>query len=245
MASNFNTKRLKPVEVIEKYEITTEQIRDYLQNFINTLLVKANKKDDFPKDIRIFVISHEFTKHLYAPVFVTLPPEAVEKKNGKSSDKEMADIFLVGNNSEGMKSNGPKIIAPVWTVLKPFLYTKNDKKAILDSEIGKKELGLSRQAAEKLVKFLTPQYTMIHKKPVYIIALDLIRIFRAMVATDEELSWAEAHNGNYTFNVVNDNYVKISDGNFKYFFSKEPRKKNQVSNFESEIAISIANSTKF
>lgn len=218
MANIENRAGIAPVETVEKYELTTAQVSDFLQKRINTFTTVARNNGEEIEDIHVNVVSCEFSKK-FVPFAIVLPEEAIAQKQNGNGEKQIMRIFQSEENNELSR-----LVKPVWGAITAYLYTKNDKKSFIDSGNLKKTLNLTSGAASKVAGLCSPRIIRVDKERRYIICLvDPIRLFSDMVRNGK----TEVNKDNIPKYMVNiEKVVKVGNGNFKYIITKEPKKRS-------------------
>lgn len=222
MANNENRTGIVPVETVEKYEITTQQVNEYLQKRMNTFTTTARNNGEEIEDIHVNVVSFEFSKK-FAPFAIVLPDDAIAERKNKGKDEGIMQIFQSEENN-----NLQKLSKPVWGAIASYLYTKNDKKSFVDSGNLKKTLGLTSGMANQIAGLCSPRIIKVDREHRHITCLlDPIRIFSDMVRKgSNEVN----KDGAPKYMVMIDKVEKIGSGNYKYTISKEPKKRNHGGN---------------
>lgn len=217
MSNNENRTGIVPVETVEKYEITTTQVNEYLQKRLNTFTTVARNNGFECEDIHVNVVSFEFSKK-FAPFAIVLPEEAIAEKSG-GKEEGIMKIFQNEDNAELSR-----MTKPVWSAIASYLYTKNDKKSFVDSGNLKKTLALTSGMASQIAGLCSPRIIRVDRDHKHITCLiDPIRIFSDMIRKDKN---EVNKDGAPKYMVFIDKAVKVGNGNYKYYITKEPKKRN-------------------
>lgn len=217
MANIENRAGIVPVETVKKYEINTSQVGEYLQTRINGFTSAARKNGIEMEDIPINVITMEFSKK-FTPFIVILPEEAIAQRSGKDEKEGIMSIFQNEDNGELSK-----LEKPVWSAIASYLYTKNDKKCFTDSGNLRKTLGLTTGDANKIASYCSPKIIKVEKDRRHVVCLiDPIRVFSDMIRAENETT----KDGAPKYMTMIEKSVKLSHGNFKYYITKEPKKRS-------------------
>ena len=216
MANNGSRTGITPVETVEKYEITTAHVAEYLQKRLNTFTTAARNNGVSIEDIPVNVVSIEFTKK-FVPFAVILPEEAIAQRSGGDKDGISA-IFQSEDNNDLQK-----LEKPVWSAIMAYLYTKQDKKAFTDSGNLKKTLGLTTGIANKIAGLCSPRIIKTDKEHRHVVCLiDPIRLFSDMIKNQGETN----KEGAPKYFTIIDKTVRLSHENYKYMVTKDPKKHN-------------------
>lgn len=211
---NENRIGLVPVETVEKYEITTTQAAEHLQKRLNTLTSAARKNGVDIEDIQVTLVSVAFSKK-FVPFMLILPEEAIHERR-KNDKEEIMGIFM---NEETRDAS--KIEDCVWAGIKPYLYTKGDKKSFYDSSNLRKTLGLTSADVNTITKTCSPRIIKTDDRTKHVVCLiDPIRLFSDIIKRSGETD----KNGIPKY-LTNIKEVKsINHETYKYFVTKEPKK---------------------
>lgn len=216
MSNNGSRTGIVPVETVEKYEITTAQVQDYLQKRINMFTSAGrNKGDANIEDIPISVTSIDFSKK-FVPFMIILPEEAIAEKNNDGSN----GTWKVFQDETAEASS--QLVRHVWSAIVSYCYTKNDRKAFLNSPSLKKTLLLTGGTPNKIANHCSPKIIKASRDQKNAVCLlDPIRVFSDIIRTSN----SEVNkDGSPRYLTIIEKVEKLSADNYKYTVIKEPKK---------------------
>jgi hypothetical protein len=217
--SDTNRIGYSPIETVETYKFTTNDVRDFLQQRINMMINAARQKGSNCEDVQITLISMPYSKK-FAPFVAVLPEEAIKKRTSESGDHVMK-VFQNDENRELAN-----LQEPVWDAVSSFVYVKGDKKAFLNSSDYKAKLGISTTAAREIAGLCSPKMMRIgdHNSKTVVFLIDPIRVFSTMVKKNQSEINPKTHAPAY---VVEAEYEKIDRDNCSYRVMKKPRERKR------------------
>jgi len=218
MSNNGNRAGLQPVETVEKFEIATSQVADFLQKRLNTFTSTARKNGIDIPDVQISLVSIDWTKK-FVPMMIVLPEEAIKSRG--ANGQGIYDIFKDESND-----NVSKIEKPIWDALLSFIYTKDDKKAFLNSGLLKKNLSLTSRMASEIAGLCSPKIMKSNdsSRKSVVFLIDPIKVISDMIKTGND---DVTKQGVPRYFTVIEKVERISHENYKYFVTKEPKKQKK------------------
>lgn len=184
------------------YDITTQQVQEYLQAKFDDLA-----KNGAPK-VHVSVATSERYGRKFYPIFVALPKAVIEDSGNSGDDNKLSSLFMNASRKES-----PKLNQLIYKFLSIFSYGNTD----FTNDQVRHSLGVSRSDAQRLNSFRAP--VVIDNK--VIVMLDPIAIFYRM------LNW-KADNHQYVVNVTH--VQKQKQGEFLYNIVREFAKPNKNRN---------------
>lgn len=193
------------------YDITTQQIQEYLQAKLDDL---ARMDDSVPK-VQIRVATSESYGRKFFPLFISLPKSVVAESR---RTQNIPSLFRDGSIKES-----PMLNPVIYKFLSIYSYGNTN---FNDDQI-RRELGLSRQAGGRLNRYRNPQ-EMENK---VILMIDPIIVFYRM------LSWK---NDNRPYHINVDKVIKQKEGIYRYHvvrsINNNNNKKKKNGNMDSAIS---------
>lgn len=187
---------LKPVVENPEWEITTQEINDYLQQTFTRLTTGLRKNGMKIDDVKVKVVTQGLSKR-YLMVILILPSSVVK---GNSELEDIPSLF----QSDGAKKN---IILerPFWDLIRNWMYTNNEK-AMLRNRSYRQQLQLNDRSLGVLLHYSNINYFDDRKQHV-VVGLDPLKIIHDMLV--------DTSNPKERFEVWVPNYQKIEDGKHK------------------------------
>lgn len=175
--ANQHSVGYKPIETVERYKFTTDDIREFLQGRIEAIGAKLKQNPQKGKEVadcQLVLISHKSSDVFY-PLLAILPENVIKQTH---RDPDMPDIFWGDDEQFKMVDN-------VYGGIYAFAFTKAEKNGLLKSSTWRNSLKLSSREASWIAKYSFPRVVKIKGsggvQRYVIMLLDPVKIFREMV----------------------------------------------------------------
>lgn len=209
------------------YNISTTQVRQWLQNKLDVLLKNAGQDE-----VQFNLITINVAKN-FAPMMAIFPMDVIQP------DAAFEDIDPIFREDHDDK---PKNINPVIKKLfEPYTYPESDKQ-IFRSRTIKRDWGIENRFAPILEQLITPTILPIGNNGAGQVCflLDVIKIFYYMLEMDEDKrdyeiqiqNWQNQKSGEYTYRVARcikgkNKKTEYNEGTFNARFQKYIRDNNR------------------
>ncbi len=211
---------IAPIETVEKYHFTTEEVCTFLQNKLNVFTTAVRKEGRDDEDVKITLSSVKFSKK-FVPFLAILPENALN--NNRRNAKDGKDgIFSIFRN-EDSESSG-RLKQSVWAALMPYTYNKRERNQFRDSAQLRNVLQLSVADSRDVANLCPPKCKNLDKSnEVCIFLIDPIKVFSDMVAAKDGSDRTKDHKPKYYIEIENET-TKISVTSYRYTVTKSPKK---------------------
>lgn len=179
--NNFITKAgLKPNESCMPYRITTDDVKNYLQNAFNEVVAVARKKGIQMSDIDIQLYSNEYYSKKFVP-FVLLLPLSVLVNGGDQENDDVNDILACAPKDNDLV----RVNQIIYNFISTFTFDSSDRQ-FFKSNSFKMEYGITYKKSAELINAtkIRVQHFGNGKYKLVSVLLDPIRLFYAMTQVE-------------------------------------------------------------
>ena len=206
---------LLPDDSVLKYEINTKMVESYLQKKVDWI-TKNTGEDKIPISAETFSAGTAFY-----PIIIALPSDVLKDKGASDDARSIFDVK--GNeNTDYLRDDFKRLLSTIQ-------YRDKDMKLLFEYKY-KKMYGINGNNAITLKKFQHAKKLKFGKNDedsIVFVAINPTEVFHDMLKIDGD---------NRPFSTFVDKVMKIDDGNYQYFISREIKNnkkslKNKQQNF--------------
>lgn len=214
---------IAPIETVEKYHFTTEEVCTFLQNKLNVFTTAARKDGRDDEDVKITLSSVKFSKK-FVPFLIILPDNSLKsnRRDARDGKGNKEGIFSIFRNEESESSG--RLSQSVWAALMPYTYNKQERNQFRDSAQLRNVLQLSVADSRDVANLCPPKCKNLDKNnEVCIFLIDPIKVFSDMVAAKDGSDRTKDNKPKYYIEIENET-TKISATSYRYTVTKSPKK---------------------
>lgn len=185
-----------------EWDLTTTDIKNYIQNKFNQLTTGLRKMGKDVDDVKITLTATKLGKS-YVMAVLALPTSVLK---GNDEIDDIPSVFR-GQNSE----NRLVFEKPFFDLINNFRYTKNEEGMFRNASF-RQNMQLSNKHVNALMSYMKPRVMNAGKKKYVFFAIDLIKVMHSMLV--------DKGNPKQSFRVEVQKSEKIDDGVYKITVKK-------------------------
>ena len=197
------------------YKIKTSQAEEYIQKKLDIVcsMMRQNGKDQ--PDVKFNIMTTQMGK-LFFPMLGILPIDIISET--EDDKKEVHDIFNPGSSKQF-----PSLKKEFWTVLQPWLYSKQDEDVFFNQNT-RSALRMSLAESHKMKNYRQPKLYSFNKgrTKVLLFMIDPVRLFKDMMT--------DVNNEDQKFDVIINRVTQINDTNYRYDITRSTSQKKKKNN---------------
>lgn len=228
------------------YEITTLDVKRYIQNKFNAIVKRLNEKGEKIKPIKIQLVSTKIGEKsipfsLILPI--TVDSEYTNYREMLVEDDENVNpIFLQDYDDDDDDDMTFEAVLLDWVsnLIKPFTYNSEDLKYFSSRKFRSDE-GVTRKNANHMVKFVDPRIINIEGRHGEIterrimVMLDPIRVFYDMLKDVN----TNGRNNDYQIFIMSKESKEIKSGLFRYTIKREMVKPSSKKEYQPDMVDTV------
>lgn len=215
---------IRPDDKIEPYEITTTDIRKYLQEKLDVVIAKVNMELDAKRkagqidsnvppipQIQINAYTIRMSDWFY-PIMITFPESAIYRPVKKQQKKQNHDpnrINILDAASTETDSSYQMLYTPIWKMFQEFRY-ENVHQSFNSPEV-RRSLGITAESGRQVITYSKTRISRIGRKDngslIAMLMIDPYHVIHDMLIKD---------NDSRPFTVSMKKVDKLKDGEYRY-----------------------------
>ena len=193
---------INPVHENPEWEITTVDVRNFIQYKFSQLTPGLRKIGQNTDDIKINLTMMKLGKS-YVMAVIALPDSVLK---GSNQANDIPSVFR-GQNMD----NRLTFEKPFYDLLKNWMYTKNER-GLFRNASWRQSLQLSSKHVNTLMAYMNPRFMQSGGKKYVVVAIDMIKVFHSMLV--------DKNNPKQKFSTWVKKSEKTDDGMYKFTVQK-------------------------